>query len=619
MAQSGYTPVLLYASGTTGNTPSASNLTSSSSGAELALNYYDGKLFYKDNTGTVQVLATKGAGTVPGSNTQVIYNNNGALGASSVLTFDGTTLTSGAHTLSTGNLTFGSTSQKFLADFTNATVASRLLFQTSTANSTTGIYAVPSGTATAASWQATNAADPTNASKILIATNGTTDVQLVSGINGTGTYLPLSFYTNGSKQAQLDTSGNFTLLNGSLTLSAGTANGVLYLNGSKAVTSGSALAFDGTTLTANTLNLTNALTVPYGGTGLNSLTAGYIPFGSGTSAFSSSSNLFWDNSNIALGVGYSNPNTYGKLAVNGNLYAAAWNIQTAGNDCIFQRSNNDGFPPATLYRKSRGSIASPTSVNNGDGCGVFYFSPYDGSNYLFNGVISAVVNGTVATNSIPVDLTFSTGSNGSTERMRINAGGSLLVGTTSNLGPGALVACYSYGGNVLHIQSANGSANNIVSYNSSGTATFSVSNSGAVSKTSGSFRIEHPLPQLSKTHQLVHSFIEGPQADLIYRGTVQLVNGNAVIDIDKVSGMTDGTFVALCREIQCFTSNETGWTAVKGNVQGNILTITAQDSNSNDSVSWMVIGERQDKHMFETDWTDSNGKVIVEPLIPSNA
>jgi len=245
MAASGYTPILTYASGTTGNTPSASNLTSSSSGAELALNYYDGKLFYKDASGVVQVLATKGAGTVPGSNTQVIYNNNGALGASSVLTFDGTTLTSGAHTLSTGNLTFGSTSQKFLADFTNATVASRLLFQTSTANSTTGIYAVPSGTATAASWQATNAADPTNASKILIATNGTTDVQLVSGINGTGTYLPLSFYTNGSQQAQLDTSGNFTLSNGNIILSGGTANGVAYLNGSKVLTTGSALTFDG--------------------------------------------------------------------------------------------------------------------------------------------------------------------------------------------------------------------------------------------------------------------------------------------------------------------------------------------------------------------------------------
>ena len=59
MAQTGYTPILIYASGTTGNTPSASNLTSGSTGAELAINYYDGKLFYKDNSGTVQVIASK--------------------------------------------------------------------------------------------------------------------------------------------------------------------------------------------------------------------------------------------------------------------------------------------------------------------------------------------------------------------------------------------------------------------------------------------------------------------------------------------------------------------------------------------------------------------------------
>ena len=108
-----------------------------------------------------------------------------------------------------GSISFSGSNKTFQADFTNATVLNRFLFQTSTTNSTTGIYAVPNGTAVAASWQATNAADPTNASKILIATNGSTDVQLVSGINGTGTYLPLSFYTNGSQSAQLDTSANF--------------------------------------------------------------------------------------------------------------------------------------------------------------------------------------------------------------------------------------------------------------------------------------------------------------------------------------------------------------------------------------------------------------------------
>ena len=119
------------------------------------------------------------------------------------------------------NLTLSGASARFFGDFTNATIATRVAFQTSTANSTTGVYALPSGTSTAASWQATNAADPTNASKILIATNGSTDVQLVSGRNGTGTYLPLSFYTNGSQQAQLDTSGNLAVSNGSISDSKG--------------------------------------------------------------------------------------------------------------------------------------------------------------------------------------------------------------------------------------------------------------------------------------------------------------------------------------------------------------------------------------------------------------
>ena len=64
MAQTGYTPILIYASGTTTNVPLAANLTSGSTGAELALNYTDGKLFYKDNGGTVQVLATKASQAV---------------------------------------------------------------------------------------------------------------------------------------------------------------------------------------------------------------------------------------------------------------------------------------------------------------------------------------------------------------------------------------------------------------------------------------------------------------------------------------------------------------------------------------------------------------------------
>jgi len=53
MAATNYTPIYLYNSGTTTNVPLAANLGS----GELAINYTDGKLFYKDNTGTVQTIA----------------------------------------------------------------------------------------------------------------------------------------------------------------------------------------------------------------------------------------------------------------------------------------------------------------------------------------------------------------------------------------------------------------------------------------------------------------------------------------------------------------------------------------------------------------------------------
>ena len=137
---------------------------------------------------------------------------------------------------------------------------------------------------------------------------------------------------------------------------------------------------------------------------------------------------------------------------------------------------------------------------------------------------------------------------------------------------------------------------------------------GALSKGSGSFRIEHPIESMKDTHHLVHSFVESPQANNIYRGKVQLVDGKAEVNLDEVSTMTEGTFVLLNREIHTYTSNETDWDAVRGKVDGNILTIECQNNQSNAMVSWLVIGERQDKHMMDTEWTDDNGKVIVEPL-----
>jgi len=243
---------------------------------------------------------------------------------------------------------------------------------------------------------------------------------------------------------------------------------------------------------------------------------------------------------------------------------------------------------------------------------------------------------------------YASGSN-SNELMRLDSSGNLLVGTTTAIGKltvaglvsaqaiqakGASAGAFSADAMFFQNEGANlfrsyTCGTNGSSYGqwqhysatSAGTplSVFTASNgsfaiAGALSKGSGSFRIDHPLPQLGKTHQLVHSFIEGPQADLIYRGRVTLVNGKAIVNIDEVATMTEGTFVVLCRDVQCFTTNESDWTPVRGSVSGNILTIESQDVTATSNISWMVIGERQDKHMMDTFWTDENGKVVVEPL-----
>jgi hypothetical protein len=59
MAQTNYTPISLYYSTTAAAVPVNTNLVN----GELAINITDGKLYYKDNSGVVQTIATKAAVT----------------------------------------------------------------------------------------------------------------------------------------------------------------------------------------------------------------------------------------------------------------------------------------------------------------------------------------------------------------------------------------------------------------------------------------------------------------------------------------------------------------------------------------------------------------------------
>jgi hypothetical protein len=130
---------------------------------------------------------------------------------------------------------------------------------------------------------------------------------------------------------------------------------------------------------------------------------------------------------------------------------------------------------------------------------------------------------------------------------------------------------------------------------------------GALSKGSGTFDIVHPIK--GGDWRLRHSFIEGPQADLIYRGTVTLAGGTATVDLDEASNMTDGTWEALCRDPWAMVASSGN--AVEWSLSGKTLTIT---SDTADAVcSWMVIAERQDDHIKDVSTiADPDGHLIVE-------
>ena len=309
------------------------------------------------------------------------------------------------------------------------------------------------------------------------------------------------------------------------------------------------------------------------------------------------------------------PTERGSDADTGVFYPSAGNIaiSTNGTEALrVDSSQNVGIgttsPSYACEIKRTGAICQLAATSNSVG--------YVYANYISGGtsVTTALISdSTTSYVSAETNNALVLRTNG-TERARIDTSGNLLVGRTSQLNVGKIESYNSGNGNGFVSQVSNNVYSNFQGFNAAGSATFGVTGAGALTKASGTFKIDHPLPALTDTHHLVHSFIEGPQADLIYRGKAQLVNGVATVNIDEASNMTDGTFVLLCREVQCFTTNETDWTPVRGAVSGNILTIQAQDLTASSVISWLVIGERQDKHMYETDWTDDEGKVIVEPL-----
>ena len=282
---------------------------------------------------------------------------------------------------------------------------------------------------------------------------------------------------------------------------------------------------------------------------------------------------------------------------------------------LFLSDNSIKFVSDTNVEKSLGVDSNNLMFDGKQVLGNVVLSGVDNNDTLsWNGTnwVNAPPSGSPGGSANQLQYNDGSGFAGSNLKYSANLDGS-LEWTNASGTPGARISCYH--------SNISGGDNSIIFYAGGGmlgTLNMRIFNNsvtvyGSLTKGSGSFRIPHPLAGLSTTKDLVHSFIEGPQCDNLYRGKIDLVGGTATVNLDTKSDMTAGTFVALNRDVQCFTTNESGWTAVKGSVSGNTLTITAQDNSCTDTISWMVIGERQDDNIKSSSLTDATGKLIMEP------
>lgn len=345
------------------------------------------------------------------------------------------------------------------------------------------------------------------------------------------------------------------------------------------------LTFSGTRLTATDLTVTGFPTFSAG-------TSTRVPFFTTAGLLTDSASLIFNSGTGALTA----------TSFVGNLTGTATNATNIG-------ITDDTTTNATMYplwvTAATGNLpakVSSTKLSFNPSIGALTAGSLStGSGAISGGAISGTT-GTFNTSSANVLTINRTG--GSAGALQFQRDG-VAKGFIADNGDG--IEFYKANGAVIGGFTSTGLNNTVIGATTRANGSFDV-----LAKNSGTFDIPHPIKP--DTHRLVHSFIEGPRADLIYRGTATLSNGTATVNIDADVGMTPGTFAALARNAQVWVQNESGWIPVRGKVSGGILTITAKDPVA-DTVAWLVIAERQDEHIKNTSWTDADGRPILEPEV----
>ena len=316
-------------------TPSSGTVTNLTGTASININGTVGAT--TPASGSFTSLTTSSTVTLNGGTANGVAYLNGSkvLTTGSALTFDGTTFTSGAHTLSTGNLSFGTTGQRITGDFSNATLANRVAFQTSTTDGATTVNFIPNGTSQISSLVLNSTSTVTDASTAqLVVTSAESSFR--AGRNGTGTYLPMTFLTGGSERLRIDTSGNVGI---------GTSTPAVRL--SVGGSSQNTIRVNGTSTTDQAPIFSWFRSGAIETVSYNTSTGWGIaqnPSSYSDANLASATNLFI-NSSGNVGIGTSSPTSvsgYGALTLNGTT-GSFLALRTNGTDTAYVQTNASSF------------------------------------------------------------------------------------------------------------------------------------------------------------------------------------------------------------------------------------------------------------------------------------
>lgn len=152
---------------------------------------------------TPSVIAVGETINIPAGRTAVLPNT----AVNGTLVVDGEVFIPSGSSYTATNINVSGVGSRITGDFTNATLANRTFVQSSQENGVTNLQTIPNGTAQLSGFLCFNNSNPTNSSWGQLKVD-TSTVTLNSGVSGTGTYLPMTFFTGGVERMRIDTAGN---------------------------------------------------------------------------------------------------------------------------------------------------------------------------------------------------------------------------------------------------------------------------------------------------------------------------------------------------------------------------------------------------------------------------